>query len=84
MRIKTDYILRVVAGTNVVLPIGEATVKFNGMLTLNGSGVMLWQQLEKETSFEDLVALLCEKYDGRVEIKEQKEKFSILVTVKIK
>lgn len=32
----------------------------------------------------ELITLLCEKYDGRVEIKEQKEKFSILVTVKIK
>lgn len=81
MRIKKDYILREVAGTNVVLPIGEATVKFNGMLTLNGSGVMLWQQLENETSFEDLVALLCEKYDVTEEL-AQKDVSEFLDTLK--
>ena len=63
MKVKKDYILREVAGTNVVLPVGKATVNFNGMLTLNDSGVMLWKLLEEDTSAEALAEMLCTQYD---------------------
>lgn len=67
MRVKKDYVLREVAGTNVVLPVGKATVNFNGMLTLNTSGVMLWKLLENETTLQDMVQILCQKYDVPVD-----------------
>lgn len=63
MKVKKDYILREVAGTYVVLPVGKATVNFNGMLTLNNSGVMLWKLLEEDTSAEALAEMLCTQYD---------------------
>ena len=47
MKIKENFVLRKVAGAYTVLALGEATVKFDGALTLNESGVMLWQLLEK-------------------------------------
>ena len=45
MRINKNFILRQVVDTYVVLPIGQATVDFNGMVTLNESGAFLWRQL---------------------------------------
>lgn len=63
MKIKENFHLRKVAGTWAVLPTGDATLDFNGILTLNESGYMLWQLLEKECSREDLAKALTEEYE---------------------
>lgn len=47
MKIKSDYLLRKVADSYVVVPVGKATVDFNGMINLNETGAFLWQQLQK-------------------------------------
>ncbi len=39
MKIKDGFILRNVAGNNVVVPIGQATIDFNGMISLNDTRV---------------------------------------------
>lgn len=63
MRIKDNFVLRQVADTWCVLPLGEATLNLNGMLTLNDSGAMLWQALEKGGSKDSLVDVLLSEYD---------------------
>lgn len=63
MRIKDNFVLRQVADTWCVLPLGEATLNLNGMLTLNDSGAMLWQTLEKGGSKDTLVDALLNEYD---------------------
>ena len=35
MKIKEGYILRNVAGSFVVVPVGNATLEYNGMMNLN-------------------------------------------------
>ena len=62
MKLKENYVLRQVADTWVVLPVGIEIANFNGMLTLNASGVLLWNALEKGTSREELAALLTSEY----------------------
>lgn len=63
MKVNKNYVLRQVANTWVVLPMGEATVNFNGMLKLNESGAMLWRALEQGGDRSSLVKLLTETYD---------------------
>ena len=63
MKVRSDFVLRKVADTYVVLPIGQATLDLNGMLTLNETGVVLWEQLRQETTSDALVELLARKYD---------------------
>ena len=63
MKIKENFVLRQVADTWCVLPLGEATLNLNGILTLNDSGAMLWQALEKGGSKEALVDALLNEYD---------------------
>ena len=63
MKVKKDYVLRQVADTWVVLPLGGAAVDFSGMLTLNESGAMLWRVLEQGASREELVAALLDEYE---------------------
>lgn len=63
MKIKENFVLRQVADTWVVLPLGQATVDFKGMLTLNESGLLLWRLLEKGTTREALATALTEEYE---------------------
>ena len=63
MKISENFVLRQVADTWVVLPVGQASVDFNGMLTLNESGAILWQALEKGGDREALADALLAEYE---------------------
>lgn len=63
MKIKNGYILREVAGSHVVLPVGEATIDFNGMASLNETGAFLFERLKEDTTEEALVEALLEAYE---------------------
>lgn len=63
MKLNPDFVIRNVANTWVVLPMGKATLDLNGMLTLNDSAVLLWRTLERESSREDLADALLAEYD---------------------
>ena len=62
MKVKEDFFLRQVAGTWVVLPVGEATAKFNGMLSLNETGAMLWKLLETGADKQLLLDAMTAEY----------------------
>ena len=63
MKIKDGFMLRQIAGTWLVVPIGERVVDFNGMITLSDTGAFLWKQLENETSSEELLSSLLSEYE---------------------
>lgn len=63
MKLKENFALRQVADTWVVLPLGEVAIDFNGMLTMNETGALLWQNLEKQCNREELADALTKEYD---------------------
>ena len=63
MKINDNFVLRQVAGSWIVLSVADETVNFNGMLTLNETGYMLWKLLEKGSSREALAQALTDEYD---------------------
>ena len=63
MKINSNFVIRSIAGSWVALPIGDATIDFCGMLTLNESGVLLWRRLEGGATREELVDTLLAEYD---------------------
>lgn len=67
MKIKKDYVLRTVASQHLVVPVGEAGVNFNGVITLNNSGKLLFEAMLNEIKKEDLVKLLLDKYEVTTE-----------------
>ena len=62
MKLKDGFILRQLAGQNVVIPSG-AGMDLNLMITLNETGKLLWEMLEKGAEEEDLVAGLLKEYN---------------------
>jgi hypothetical protein len=63
MKIKDGFMLREVAGVNVVVPVGERVIDFNGLMTLNDTGVFLWKTLEKAGSQKQMADMLCSEYE---------------------
>lgn len=63
MKLKENYVLRQVADTWVVLPIGDETVNFNGMIQLNETASLLWSELKKRKCREELAIALTDVYD---------------------
>ena len=62
MKRSADFLLREVADTQVLVPLGQAMVNFPGLVTLNGTGVFIWQQLEQEQTIETLTQAMMDHY----------------------
>ena len=62
MRIKENFLLRTVADTWVVMPIGQDMLDFNGIIKLNETGAFLWKKLEEGADLDSLARSLAEKY----------------------
>lgn len=63
MKRNPDFLMREVANTVVVVPVGAASAEFPGMLTMNGTGAFLWEQLAQEQTVDSLTAALLEQYE---------------------
>ncbi len=63
MKIREGFLLREVGGGHIVIPVGEQSKQFRGMITLNETGAFLWEYFMKESAKEGAVAALCERYD---------------------
>ena len=58
MKIKEGFLLRTVAGSNIVVPIGAGSIDFSGVITLNEVGAFLWKLLEEPTNKEAMLEKL--------------------------
>ena len=67
MKIKDTFILRNIAGNNIVLPVGASSETFSGMMTLNESGVFLWNSLKNDISMDDLINAMLSEYNVSAE-----------------
>ena len=63
MKIKEGFVLRKIAGSNIVVPIGAICVDFNGMITMNDSATFLWEKLAEGADEDQLVAALLAEYE---------------------
>lgn len=63
MKRSADFLLRDVAGTLVIVPVGAAVSGFPGMITLNPTGACIWELLEQEQTVESLTDALTARYD---------------------
>ena len=68
MKIKEGYILRKIAGEDVVIPIGGNIANFNGVIRLNESAAFLWKKVQEEVDKEYLINSLIEEYEIDLEL----------------
>lgn len=81
MKIKEGFILQTIAGSTVVVPVGEATTILNGIITLNESGVLLWNLLLDGADVNQLKDRLIKEY-GIPDIKASKDADSFIESLR--
>ncbi len=63
IKIKEGFMLREVAGSYAVVPVGKASLQFKGMITLNETGAFLWKNLAEGIEKEELLKKMLAEYD---------------------
>ena len=63
LKLDKEYVLRQIGDDYIIVPVGKATLSFNGMITVNETGAFLWEQLVKGISKEELLGKLIETYE---------------------
>ena len=85
MKIKEGFILREVAGSFIVVAVGEAVKTYNGLITLNETSAFLWNLIVKGATEDELVDALLGEYDVEKEdaVKGVKSFINKLVEAKL-
>lgn len=58
-----QFILRSVAGENLLIPVGEAANQTKGLIVLSESGVLLFEKIKKGCTKTELIAALLAEYE---------------------
>lgn len=62
MKIKSGFVLREAAGSYIIVPTGNARLDFNGMITFNGTGALIWRALEEGLDKAETVNRIVDLY----------------------
>lgn len=68
MKIKNGYILKKVAGSNIVMATGEESNNFKGIITFNEVGAEVFTMLDGVNSVDKIAETISEKYDASFEV----------------
>lgn len=63
MKIKDGFVKREIAGSYIVVPVGNTIEEFNGMITLNESGSFFWDCFKKDITLDQAVKMVTDEYD---------------------
>lgn len=57
------FIKRKIGTRYVIVAMGKAAKKFEGMISVNQTGSVIWELLENEISLDEVITALTERYD---------------------
>ena len=86
MKLSENFVLRSIAGESMLIPVGEASGRVNGIITLNEVGVLIWNALTERCDSAYALEKIMEAYEvddqtARTDLEaflEEMEKLGIL------
>lgn len=76
MKAKEGFLLRQIGSDYVLIPFEETGGCFQGVISINEVGAFIWNRLQEEISFEDLVGGILQEYDVKEAVaREDAEEF---------
>ena len=63
MKTSNEFIMREIAGEYVLVPIGKRTLTFQGLVTMNEVGALIWEMMEKESDIDQIVSGILDEYE---------------------
>lgn len=67
MKIKEGFMLREVAGNNIVVGVGERSLDFNGIINVNETGAEIWKLFQQDTTPEAAAKAMTEEFEVNYE-----------------
>ena len=63
MKQSPDFFITELSGGHILVPVGNAAVDFNSIVSLNDMGQTIWNMLENETTAEEILKNILAEYD---------------------
>lgn len=63
MKLKSDFVLKRIANSYIVVPVRSRAVDFSGVIKLSESGAFLWDILAEGADREDLISAMTAEYE---------------------
>lgn len=63
MKVSEEFMIREIADEHILVPVGAAAAKFNGLITMNEVGKYIVEQLAEEHTVQELVDKITAEYD---------------------
>ena len=63
MKLKSELLIREVAGEIIAIPVGQTALQFNGMICLNEVSALIWKGLQAGKTKEDLLESILEEFE---------------------
>lgn len=63
MKIKNEYIMRNIAGDDVLVPIGKTVNDFNGLIILNEMAKFIWEKMIEVDNEGELLNCILDEYE---------------------
>lgn len=73
MKIKDGFVLKELAGSFMVVPLGSQVINFSSIIKLSESGAFLWRLLSEDKTVDDLTGAMLSEY----EVDEERAKADI-------
>ena len=64
MRLNPDFVLQYVGGDAVLIPTGDTSDSFHGIIRLNTTAAYIAEHLKKDTTRQELICALDKNYEG--------------------
>ena len=64
MKLSSEFMLKEIAGTYVLIPIGQNIVACKNLLRLNDTGAFIMKKLEAGISYDELLEALAKEYEA--------------------
>lgn len=64
MKLKYKFVVQEVSDGFVAVAVGADAAKFSGIIRMNKTSAFVFKQLMKDVTEDEIVAGMCERYDG--------------------
>lgn len=80
MRVKKEYVLRKIAGEDLLVPIGNEIANFSGVIYLNSVASFIWEKMQSDITIKQLKEAIIQEFDVTEEqLEEDLSKFLVLL-----
>ncbi|MBR2716031.1 MAG: PqqD family protein [Ruminococcus sp.] len=63
MKLNSDYVLRAFSGKYIAVSVNDSDDNNNVFITMNKSSAFVWELLQNEMSYEEVLSKIIEKYN---------------------